>query len=130
MTNTGPTPVAHMTPIEESEILSVLNGADHHGLKVTNVTGRTFEEQYCGHMVFDVETDIGVIRLSVFNDCDEWDYVEEITVKGKVYKCSLAADPMRCYTPLMTRAIVNWHPRMENAERWGGFDSVDCDHWF
>jgi len=62
--NTGPTPIEHMTPLLESEVLSALDRADSSCATVTNFSGKTFEEQYSGYMVFDVETSIGTIRLS------------------------------------------------------------------
>lgn len=127
--NTGPTPIAHMTPLEESKILYALNDADWSGAEVHNLTGKTFEEAYFETMIFEVDTCEGVIRLEVFNDCDEWDYVSSLTWNGRKFKCPLAADPHRCFEPLMTRAVTNWHPRMENGERWGEMSAVDCEHW-
>ena len=106
----------HMTADIEYRILMALNRAENEKAEVKNLSNISFEEQYSGFIEFSVETEIGQIRLNVFNDCDEFDYIQEITWNNQTWHF-----PLPEYNkPMMTRSITEWKPKYVTKERWAG----------
>ena len=96
-----------MTPDEEAEVLAVLESVDE-----TNPA--TGEWRYCGVDTF-VTRDGWTVH--VFNDCDEWDYLEEIEApdgRRWVYPFGVPAG-----VKAMTRRVADWEP---TGRGWGNYD--------
>jgi len=106
----------HMDAGQELRILAALFRAEKDGAEVENLTGETFASQYCGEMQFVVKTEVGPIRVGVFNDCDEFDYLEWIELDGKRWHFPMERDDGR---PMMTEAIAHWKPWKQADPRWG-----------
>lgn len=107
----------HMTAPVEQLILELLHEHEEFQKPVKALQKDTFASQYCGTMSFEIETRFGFLTLHVYNDCDEWDYIERVTFKHKdYYYPNMDVSPNR---PWMTQKINSWRPRKEFDPRWG-----------
>lgn len=115
--------IPHMNAKQEQVILRALSEFDRSNGEVVNLTGETFSQQYCGIMEFEISTSIGPMKICVFNDCDEWDYIDQITVNGTTYQFPTEGDMGSL--PCMTLKVAYWRPAF-TSERWG---DLQPDFW-
>jgi len=107
----------HMTAPTEQLILELLSEHENENRPVKQLQKTTFTSQYCGEMSFEIETRFGFLTLHVFNDCDEWDYIERITFRHTTYFYPSFYNAKD--RPWMTEAVCRWKPRKEHDPRWG-----------
>lgn len=120
----------HMNAETEHRILEILRKADRGEGEVVNLTGKSFEDDYCGVMRFKVSTDGDSVEIGVFNDCWEWDYIQEVMYKGVLYKSHMfmkEEEPPKF--PAMTTALVHWYPRDPHDDRWGEYGDHGGHDW-
>lgn len=64
--------------MQDRHVVSLLRGIEH-GFVKTVLIGESFAEQYCGIIRARVVSgEFEGYEIHIFNDCDEWDYVDSI----------------------------------------------------
>lgn len=86
---------ANRTAIIAAEILAVLSGIEA-GV-VTLTADEPWADVYCGNVTFHTSNGWTVV---VFNDCDEWDYIDSVT----------APDGRRIEFGDLPADVQNWTP--------------------
>ena len=102
-----------MTPTEEQEILKVLNSV---GVTLTAKPqhGESFSDFYCGNYTWRLSNGW---RVTVFNDCDEWDYIDNIeTSDGRVW---VYPDGEEHGCSELSLEAADWRPTNVLAVAWG-----------
>jgi len=108
-------PHGHMDAALEMKILDALSAHERNVFPVEALQDKTFSEQYSGIMKFRLETVIGPMTIAVFNDCDEFDYIEWIEFGGQCWNYPYKPEEQ----PIMTQAIADWKPLNQDDPRWG-----------
>lgn len=95
----------------DEEALALLNRIDAEG--GLSVRSRSWEDTFAGDVYFDAPCGYTVV---VFNDCDEWDYIDHIEDSAGVPVWE-GWEPLGEEKRPSTWAVLYWTPKDESAWR-------------
>ena len=106
-------PPEHEPAIQDEEMRMVLDAADRGDVVIVTV----HDWAYCGIAEFHLANGW---KLAVFDDCDEWDYIEWVEAPDGRRESFVVDAPGHATTFTKSDVLKNWSPK--HSERWG----TDC----
>lgn len=103
--------------LSEQEVLDVLHAIERGEVTIPEEQRKAAAEVYCGNVEFTCSNGW---RFTIFNDCDEWDYIDEVTAPdGRMIRSDdiagvdvpFGSEPMRelyLYAPPVHLAMGQW----------------------
>ena len=96
----------------EQDIMAMCDAVDVGELSVELEGGETWDQAYSGHLTFRLGNGI---RLVVFNDCGQWDYIHAYIAPDGTVTEAIAADGTE--TEADDPLLFDWQPK--HFARWG-----------
>jgi hypothetical protein len=100
--------------VTEQDIIAMCKAVDAGELSVQLEGGETWDKAYSGNMSFRFGNGI---RILVFNDCGEWDYIDSYIAADGARTEVIVPDVTEAQAEAEDPSLFDWEPK--HFARWG-----------